>query len=125
MKLISWNVNGLRACITKGFYDFVSAEQPDILALQETKMQPIDFPQSNVIFKKPPDMTDEECGSAPAAMVDGHIILCWEMSDEELEQLKSSKKIFLGFFSNTLCPHYLTVNSPFKEDSKDGNKGNS
>ena len=39
MKLISWNVNGLRACITKGFYDFVTAQQPDILALQEIKMQ--------------------------------------------------------------------------------------
>ncbi len=43
MKLISWNVNGLRACITKGFYDFVSQQQPDILALQETKMQPEQF----------------------------------------------------------------------------------
>ena len=40
MNLISWNVNGLRACLTKGFLDFVQAEQPDILALQETKMQP-------------------------------------------------------------------------------------
>ncbi len=40
MKLISWNVNGLRACLTKGFLDFVRSEQPDILALQETKMQP-------------------------------------------------------------------------------------
>lgn len=39
MKLISWNVNGLRACIGKGFLDFVAAEQPDILCLQETKMQ--------------------------------------------------------------------------------------
>ena len=43
MKLISWNVNGLRACITKGFYDFVREKQPDILALQETKMQPEQF----------------------------------------------------------------------------------
>jgi len=43
MKLISWNVNGLRACITKGFYDFVSQQQPDIIALQETKMQPEQF----------------------------------------------------------------------------------
>ena len=40
MKLISWNVNGLRACLSKGFLDFVQAEQPDVLALQETKMQP-------------------------------------------------------------------------------------
>lgn len=43
MKLISWNVNGLRACITKGFYDFVSAQQPDLIGLQETKMQPEQF----------------------------------------------------------------------------------
>lgn len=39
MKLISWNVNGLRACMGKGFLDFVHAEQPDMLCLQETKMQ--------------------------------------------------------------------------------------
>ncbi len=40
MKLISWNVNGLRACLTKGFAEFLGAESPDILALQETKLQP-------------------------------------------------------------------------------------
>ena len=39
MKFISWNVNGLRAAITKGFYDFFKSEMPDFLALQETKMQ--------------------------------------------------------------------------------------
>ena len=39
MKLISWNVNGLRACMGKGFLDFVAAEQPEMLCLQETKMQ--------------------------------------------------------------------------------------
>ncbi len=40
MILISWNVNGLRACLAKGFLDFVLTEQPDIMALQETKIQP-------------------------------------------------------------------------------------
>lgn len=40
MKMISWNVNGLRACMGKGFLDFVAYESPDILALQETKMLP-------------------------------------------------------------------------------------
>ena len=40
MKLISWNVNGLRACLEKGFDDFLQAESPDIIALQETKLQP-------------------------------------------------------------------------------------
>lgn len=40
MKLISWNVNGLRACLQKGFDDFLQKESPDIIALQETKLQP-------------------------------------------------------------------------------------
>ena len=39
MKLISWNVNGLRACMGKGFLEFVAQQQPDMLCLQETKMQ--------------------------------------------------------------------------------------
>ena len=39
MKLISWNVNGLRACLNKGFLDFFHGEAPDFCCLQETKMQ--------------------------------------------------------------------------------------
>ena len=37
MKIISWNVNGIRAALKKGFVDFVAAEKPDILCLQEVK----------------------------------------------------------------------------------------
>ena len=40
MKFISWNVNGLRAVLNKGFDEFLRSESPDILALQETKLQP-------------------------------------------------------------------------------------
>lgn len=40
MKLVSWNVNGLRAAWKKGFAEFASAEGPDVLCLQETKIQP-------------------------------------------------------------------------------------
>jgi exodeoxyribonuclease III len=39
MKLVSWNVNGLRAAWKKGFHDFMAAEAPDILCVQETKIQ--------------------------------------------------------------------------------------
>jgi len=39
MKLITWNVNGLRAILKKGFLEFVKEEAPDFLCLQETKMQ--------------------------------------------------------------------------------------
>ena len=39
MKLISWNVNGLRACMNKGFEDFLRAADADAFCVQETKMQ--------------------------------------------------------------------------------------
>lgn len=39
MKFISWNVNGLRACVTKGFQDYFDAVQADVFCLQETKLQ--------------------------------------------------------------------------------------
>jgi len=38
-KLISWNVNGLRACVEKGFPEFFKTEDADIFCLQETKLQ--------------------------------------------------------------------------------------
>lgn len=40
MKLISWNVNGLRACMKKGFADVMRGMDADIFCIQETKMQP-------------------------------------------------------------------------------------
>ena len=39
MKLISWNVNGLRACLQKGFLDFFNEVDADLFCLQETKLQ--------------------------------------------------------------------------------------
>ena len=39
MKITSWNVNGIRACFKKGFLDFLTDYQPDILGLQEIKGQ--------------------------------------------------------------------------------------
>lgn len=46
MKFISWNVNGLRACVQKGFADFFAAADADFFCLQETKLQAgqIDLP---------------------------------------------------------------------------------
>ncbi len=45
MKIISWNVNGIRAVLKKGFIEFVRQEDPDILCLQETKVpgEPVDI----------------------------------------------------------------------------------
>lgn len=40
MKLVSWNVNGIRAAIRKGFWDWLDRDAPEILCLQETRIQP-------------------------------------------------------------------------------------
>lgn len=40
LKLISWNVNGIRAALKKGFADYVKKENPDIICIQETKAHP-------------------------------------------------------------------------------------
>ncbi len=40
MKLISWNVNGLRACMGKGFAEYFAAQSADAFCIQETKLQP-------------------------------------------------------------------------------------
>lgn len=45
IKLISWNVNGIRAVTKRGFLDWLSRESPDILCLQETKATPDDLPE--------------------------------------------------------------------------------
>lgn len=45
MKLISWNVNGLRACVKKGFFDFFHEADADMFCLQETKLQPEQAPE--------------------------------------------------------------------------------
>jgi len=45
MKIISWNVNGLRAVMNKGFMQFLDEYQPDIFGLQETKLQEAQIPK--------------------------------------------------------------------------------
>ena len=45
MKLVSWNVNGLRAVLRKNFLDYLGSEKPDVLCLQETKAGPDDVEQ--------------------------------------------------------------------------------
>lgn len=45
MKLVSWNVNGLRSILRKGFLDYLEKERPDVLCLQETRCSPDDVEQ--------------------------------------------------------------------------------
>lgn len=40
LKIVSWNVAGFAACVKKGFKEYMEKEQPDIICLQETKINP-------------------------------------------------------------------------------------
>lgn len=53
IKIISWNVNGIRAVLKKGFHDFINEYKPDILCLQETKAHPdqVDLNMDNLPFR--------------------------------------------------------------------------
>ena len=42
MRVVSWNVNGIRACVKKGFADFLANTDADILGVQEVRAQPED-----------------------------------------------------------------------------------
>lgn len=45
MKIISWNVNGLRAVLSKNFIEYLNSESPDVICVQETKARPQDVTQ--------------------------------------------------------------------------------
>ena len=51
MKIISWNVNGLRAVLKKGFLEFIDKYNPDILGIQETKLQEAQIPKEIKLLK--------------------------------------------------------------------------
>ena len=44
MRIVSWNVNGLRACVKKGFMDFLEASAADVVGLQEVRALPTQLP---------------------------------------------------------------------------------
>ncbi len=50
MKILSWNVNGIRAVMKKGFLNFLENQKPDILCLQEIKIADKDISGANLVF---------------------------------------------------------------------------
>ena len=60
MKIVSWNINGIRAIVKKGFVDFLSEHQPDILGLQEVKIDDGKRFEEQFDFKKHRDSLYEQ-----------------------------------------------------------------
>lgn len=60
MKLLSWNVNGIRACIKKGFWDWFEEQDADVVCLQETKIAADDFEKLAVEHDLRPLLEDHQ-----------------------------------------------------------------
>lgn len=84
-------------------------------------MTPIKFEECNFTFLKPEEMTDEECGSLPVCRCqDGHgypvIISCWNLTQDEIDLIKETGKIWLTVTGVSMNPVSLQVERPqFKE----------
>lgn len=82
-------------------------------------MRPVEFPESNKTLLKPESMTDEECSSLPIYTDGLNCVSCWEITEEEVEVLKSTKKIWLTILSGKSQPPVcLQVESPFSYINK-------
>ena len=75
MRLVTWNVNGLRACLGKGFLDFFQRVDADVVCLQETKLQPdqiaLELPGYRLFWN-----SAEKKGYSGTAEFDGFFLVC-------------------------------------------------
>ena len=82
MRLISWNVNGLRACVGKGFLDFFHEIRADAVCLQETKMQPgqltleLEGYSGTAVFTKKTPVSVKNGMDIPEHDNEGRVITC-------------------------------------------------
>lgn len=114
MRLISWNVNGLRACLQKGFLDFFNERSADIFALQETKLQPHQielelngyYQYWNSAERKGYSGTAVFCKEKPLSVQ-------FDFNDSEVNHPKEGRIITLEF------ENYYFVNA-YVPNSKDG-----
>ncbi len=80
--------------------------------------QPVEFPEQNCVFGKPPSMTDEQCVALPAHKSPEQIISCWELSDEEIEMLIKTKRVYLSVIGGVQPPVAIVVDPPFIYEDK-------
>lgn len=87
-------------------------------------MQPIKFPQANLVLEKPSSMTDEECASLhvyrrqPGAADD--LISCWRPSWRERLAILFGRPVWLWVFGRAHPPVAIEVHNPFAGDEKHG-----
>ena len=89
MKLISWNVNGIRACLNKGFTEFFNQVDADIFCIQETKCQEDEVKPIDVIYGIGIEEHDKEGRVITLEFEDFYMVNCYTPnSKRELERLE-------------------------------------
>ena len=76
-------------------------------------MKPVNFPEHNKVFTKPEGWFDEECQPLPVFQNDEQIISCWEVTNEDIEKMKKTKRIWLSIHGNAQPPVWVSADYPF------------
>jgi exodeoxyribonuclease-3 len=110
MKIVSWNVNGIRSILTKGFLDFVSKCKPDIICLQETKASP------EQVELDLPEYPHKYWNSAQKKGYSGTAIFCKQKplqaaNDMDIAKHDSEGRVITAEFDNFFLVNVYTPNS--------------
>lgn len=81
---------------------------------------PASFEESNAVLSRPGDMDDEECSplSIARAEQDGMpvVISCWKLTQEELDEINRTGRVWLGILGQTMPPAWIAGNRPFANE---------
>jgi exodeoxyribonuclease-3 len=126
MKLISWNVNGIRAIAKKGFFESVSSLNPDILCLQETKAQGQEVEQTLEKLSKYHLYSNsaDQKGYSGTAILSKQEPIAVTVDMGIAEHDKEGRKGYLCGISQILCGDFNVAHRPIdlKNDKANYNK---
>lgn len=113
VKIYSWNVNGIRAAMNKGFLDFVDSHKPDILCIQETKAQPeqIECDMKNRSYNYEYFNSAEKKGYSGVAIFSKIEPINIEYGIQDLELSNSEGRVITCEFENYFLVTVYTPNS--------------
>ncbi|MBL7666137.1 MAG: exodeoxyribonuclease III, partial [Bacteriovoracaceae bacterium] len=116
--LASWNVNGIRSCINKGYLDWILQESPDIISLQETKASPQQFPSALV------ENSDYQIFSVSAKKAGYSGVLVQTKEQPLLVKNKIDIKKFDDEGRTLICEYenFILINSYYPNGQRDHNR---
>lgn len=76
---------------------------------------PSEFPEQNWLLGKPVDMTDEQCSALPCFIDAEQVVSCWQLTQEECEEIGRTGKVFIGVRGASTPAMWLTGINPFSQ----------